>query len=300
MNRIDRLKEMQAKARLLGSCMDERSRRLWAACEAMHYGRGGVVTLAEITGLAESTIRCGIRELHNPAETPCGRIRRAGGGRKSLLDRHPELLSQLDTLIEPESVPEEPSLRWTWKSTRRLASEMAERGYPLSHSKVAQLLQHLGYYLPTTSLAMRPEKVAALKQTMQALTENVHDRYANCHPVVMLDVFSSGGVEPSGASIIAVSCLEQWWDRYAQKLHSTDANVLLLIDNTWADAILNRWHSHGPWDVQTVPSCTRKLNGFVTSASYEVRGISEQASSSLRIVFHLLAPGTRDVTGTTR
>jgi len=43
--------------------MDERSRRLFAATEALALGYGGVTTVATVTGIARSTINRGITEL---------------------------------------------------------------------------------------------------------------------------------------------------------------------------------------------------------------------------------------------
>jgi hypothetical protein len=45
--------------------------------------------------------------------------------------------------------PESP-LRWTTKSTRKLAATLRQQGHPISHGKVAALLQDLGYSLQGT------------------------------------------------------------------------------------------------------------------------------------------------------
>jgi hypothetical protein len=54
----------------------------------------------------------------------------------------------LEKLVEPvtRGDPESP-LRWTCKSTRRLAVELAEQGFDVSHTLVAQLLREVGYSL---------------------------------------------------------------------------------------------------------------------------------------------------------
>ena len=56
------------------------------------------------------------------------RIRREGGGRKKILDKNPEIVKALESLIEPSlrGDPESP-LRWTCKSVslsgKRIKSE---------------------------------------------------------------------------------------------------------------------------------------------------------------------------------
>ncbi|NJN39425.1 MAG: hypothetical protein HC790_13165 [Acaryochloridaceae cyanobacterium CSU_3_4] len=78
---------IKGKYEALKAEFDERSRRLWSAVEANSFGYGGVVAVAEATGLAESTIRLGQQELKAQVGSARTiqerRIRRQGGGRKS-------------------------------------------------------------------------------------------------------------------------------------------------------------------------------------------------------------------------
>ena len=144
---------IKAKYEVLKPELDERTRRLWAATEAQSLGHGGVATVARATGLAESTIRLGKRELTSRS-TPMDaerRIRRRGGGRKQLTTQDQQLLKSLDALVEPTARGDPMSpLRWTCKSTRRLAQELSQQGHPVSHSKVGQLLKALNYSLQGT------------------------------------------------------------------------------------------------------------------------------------------------------
>lgn len=145
------MKSLQEKYELLRPELDERGRRLWAASEALALGRGGIVTVAQATGLGERTIRRGQRELRRPATSSAvasRRVRQPGGGRKRRVDEDPQVVGALEALVEPTARgdPQSP-LRWTCKSTRRLAAELTRQGHRLSHTKVAQLLAGLGYSL---------------------------------------------------------------------------------------------------------------------------------------------------------
>src|SRR5437763_563516 len=105
--------------------LTERARRRWAAVEAVALGRGGVSVVSAATGLAHTTIRRGIRELISRDAVPPGRQRRAGAGRKNAAAICPGLKAALERLVEPESRGDPMSpLRWTCKSTRRLAAEL--------------------------------------------------------------------------------------------------------------------------------------------------------------------------------
>jgi hypothetical protein len=118
-----------------------------AAAEAQQLGHGGVSAVSRACGLSRMTITKGVRELRE-APLPAGRIRRAGAGRPRLEVRDPALPEALESLVEPltRGDPESP-LRWTCKSTRRLAAELAARRHTVSHEKVAQLLRERDYSL---------------------------------------------------------------------------------------------------------------------------------------------------------
>ncbi len=143
------LAPIQKRFALLESLMDERQIRAFAGAEAKAYGRGGIRAVSKATGLAINTVRRGIQELeiHSGGE-PIARVRKPGGGRKKLREKKSELVSAIDALIEPytRGDPERP-LRWTCKSVRRLAEELKAQGHTISPSKVAELLDELGYSL---------------------------------------------------------------------------------------------------------------------------------------------------------
>ena len=67
----------------VGCRLDERGRRMFAAAEVRTAGWGGLAAVAEITGLARSTINRGEDDL-DAEPLPKGQVRRAGGGRKAV------------------------------------------------------------------------------------------------------------------------------------------------------------------------------------------------------------------------
>lgn len=127
--------------------LDERSRRLFAANEALQRGRGGVSRVSRACGLSRVTITKGIREIED-APLPPGRIRHPGGGRSLYQTHDPAVVGALEALVEPLSRgdPESP-LRWTSKSTRVLAMELTRKNHPISHAKVGQFLRGMNYSL---------------------------------------------------------------------------------------------------------------------------------------------------------
>ena len=117
---------------MLSPALNERTRRLWAATEAHSKGRGGISVVSRATGISRRVIAVGIIELNDPHALTSGRVRRPGGGRKSLTQSDPELIRKLDQLVEPTARGDPMSpLRWTSKSVRKLAEELTTRGHPV-------------------------------------------------------------------------------------------------------------------------------------------------------------------------
>ena len=145
---------LRRKFTRLQSDLNERGRRRWAASEALELGHGGLKAVAQATGLGERTIRRGCDELrhhHAPERPDDQRIRRAGGGRNPLQTHDPALVSALEALVDPTTRGDPMSpLRWTCKSTRKLAKALASQGHKVSHTTVAQLLAALDYSLQGT------------------------------------------------------------------------------------------------------------------------------------------------------
>lgn len=198
---------IQRKFQLLAPEMDERRRRQWAAAEARELGWGGVSLVARATGLSRPTIHAGLRELDQPAEQralDAARVRRPGGGRKRLVDTDSNLLSALEALIDPvtRGDPESP-LRWTCKSTRRLADELTRQQHPVGPRTVAALLKEAGYSLQ----ANRKTREGGSHPDRNAQFEHIHAQVVAFHkqrqPVISVDTkkkelvgdFKNGGRE---------------------------------------------------------------------------------------------------------
>jgi Rhodopirellula transposase DDE domain len=146
------IERIRLKFLALDPVLDERSRRQWAAAEARDCGYGGVTAVATATGLARDTIAAGLRELEyresHPDEPVAVRLRHGEAGRKRLTESDPTLPAALESLLEPltRGDPMSP-LRWTCKSTRRLATELTGQGHRVGYRTVAWLLHEAGYSL---------------------------------------------------------------------------------------------------------------------------------------------------------
>jgi len=183
------LDTLRKKYQALGPALNERSRRLWAASEAMGVGYGGIALVERATGISRSTIERGLKESERegPVLEP-ERIRRPGGGRKRAVDKDPSLRADLDALVEPTAsgAPDSP-LRWTSRSVRRLADELKAMGHDASYRVVMELLHDAGYSLQANRKTLEgtahPDRDAQFKY----LNQLVRDQQARGEPVVSVD-----------------------------------------------------------------------------------------------------------------
>ena len=154
--------------RALAGELDERRRRLWAGAEALSHGRGGQAAVVRATGMSATTVLKGMREVQACEPLEGGRVRRAGGGRRALIESDPTLLVDLEGLVADEARgdPESPLL-WTAKSVRTLAGALRDQGHRVSHETVAKLLRSLGYSLQAnrkmTEGASHPDRDAQFR-----------------------------------------------------------------------------------------------------------------------------------------
>jgi hypothetical protein len=133
--------------------LNERQRRLLAATQANAIGDGGITIVSNICGLSSVTITKGIKELNEePLEE--GRLRNPGSGRPPLLSLDPDILDDLNHIFEDSTRGDPESLLcWTFKSTRKIAEELTQKGHQISYYKVLQLLQNQGYSLQSNRKA---------------------------------------------------------------------------------------------------------------------------------------------------
>ena len=186
-------------------CLDERQRRLYAAAEARSAGRGGLVAVSRVTGMAQTTVRRGLRDLDAGESWEPGRVRRSGAGRPSVLERDPEVEKALDGLLEPVTVgdPERVSVRWTSKSAAKLAEDLRALGHELVDRTVLRLLKGMGFSVQgnykTREGADHPDRDAQFHYINDAVAEALQAR----QPVISVDTkkkelvgeFKNGGRE---------------------------------------------------------------------------------------------------------
>ena len=180
------------------------ARRLFAAGEARAAGYGGIAAVSRATGIAASTIGRGLNELTAAAELDAERVRRPGGGRKSLVTTDGSLVDDLLALVSPgeRGDPMSP-LRWTCKSLRRLAAELVERGHQVSHTVVGELLKQQKFSLQANRKTREGDSHPDRDAQFATISQSVAKALAEQQPVISVDTkkkeligdFKNGGRE---------------------------------------------------------------------------------------------------------
>ncbi|EQD66259.1 Transposase, Rhodopirellula-type, partial [mine drainage metagenome] len=128
---------------------DEVQARRFAAAIALEMGRGGVSKVVELTGMSHLTIDKGIKELKTAEklEVP-ERLRSPGGGRKRIEDKDPGIIADLEKIMNENTAGDNmSSLKWSSKSTYKIADQLKLMGHEIDPDTVGRILKENDYSL---------------------------------------------------------------------------------------------------------------------------------------------------------
>lgn len=177
----------------LQGTLTERSRRLFAGCEALAFGYGGIEAVSRATGVSRVTVRRGLAECKaiEAGQAPKlarERSRQPGGGRKPLTETYPGLLATLKQLIESTTRgdPESPLL-WTARSQRNLVEALQSAKYDVSQRSLEPLLKKLGYSLQGNRKKQEGAQHPAHNAQFEHINEMVRRQLAAGEPAISVD-----------------------------------------------------------------------------------------------------------------
>ena len=138
---------LEKKINQMMSKLNEKQLRQYLGSEAEALGRGGIAVIARISGKSRNTIVAGIKE-NKRGEKDTGRIRKAGGGRKPINVKYPDIAKEIEKIVCDTTFgnPENP-LSYTTKSTRKIQQLLKMKKYEVGYDTVACILKELGYSL---------------------------------------------------------------------------------------------------------------------------------------------------------
>ena len=181
---------LQAKYKTLSASLDERALRLCAAEDAKMLGYGGISFVAKATGLSRTTLHAGLAEIAagGGGQLENGRIRQAGGGRKPSKEKDKTLLADLDRLLDPATRGDPMSpLRWTSKSTPKLAAELQAQGHAVSQATVWRALNELDYSMQSNRKTREGTGHADRNAQFEFINQSAKDFLNRGLPVISVD-----------------------------------------------------------------------------------------------------------------
>ena len=210
--RAERQKVIREKYDRLRPFSDERDRRLWAANEALTFGKGGIRAVAEALQMSQRTVIEGCRELKGEiggdgrSPAALGRQRRSGGGRKAKAEQEPGLVKAIEVIVDPATRgdPMTP-LKWTSKSLGKISAELKQQGWQVSTTTVSRILRKdLKYSLQGLKKTKEGAKQHPDRDAQfQYLSQQCRDFQQRGQPVISVDAkkkelvgdFKNGGRE---------------------------------------------------------------------------------------------------------
>lgn len=136
-------------SRLAEKCqLSEAQRRMMAGMVANEIGWGGISAVSDALSLRRQSVRRGQKEATGQLQSPMvrGRERAEGGGRPKLVDKDPDLVVDLQAIVDAQTYGNpEHVLKYTNLSLRKIVRQLIAIGHKLSHSSVGTILKGLGY-----------------------------------------------------------------------------------------------------------------------------------------------------------
>jgi len=170
--------------------LNEQTRRIWCGIESKSLGRGGISKVSASTGVSRTTIYEGIKDLETQSiiKTEKIKIRKVGGGRKSIKEKNPDIINKLELLVDPvtRGDPESPLL-WTCKSTYQLSRELEKSGEKISQRSVCDLLSELGYSLQAPRKTKEGGKQPDRNDQFYYIYKTVKKFQTKIQPVISVD-----------------------------------------------------------------------------------------------------------------
>jgi hypothetical protein len=173
--------------KVLGS-LNEAQSRWYVGREALARGRGGISAMERITGMSRPTILKGIRELRARKKLAVERVRRPGGGRKRLEHRDTGFEMALEGIMAENTAGDPMSLlRWTHKSTARIAQELTREGHTASDETVRRRLREMGYSLQVNVKTLEGESPEQRDAQFRYINRQVKQFLKRGEPVLSID-----------------------------------------------------------------------------------------------------------------
>lgn len=169
--------------------LNERQRRLFYAKMALDMGRHGVKEVCKEYGVSKNTVYRGIHELKGNRNMESGRIRKQGGGRKRILDLHPEYKDIFckETDDFTGGLPQNEDIRMLFYPIPVVIDRFSDRGIAISRYIVEQLISSEGLKKRKPKKCTSMAECENRNEQFEKISEKKQDCIAHGIPVFSID-----------------------------------------------------------------------------------------------------------------
>lgn len=183
--------ETEARMRNFYGSLSEKDRRRYAAVEAAKLGYGGITYICGVLQCDIDRVRRGMEELKQPLPEKEERIRRPGGGRKSVLSTAVGLDEAFFAVLKNYTAgsPVDGAIKWTNLKRGEIAEGLKEHGFTVSVTVVDRLLEKHNFRSRQAFKAEAGKKNIPERDEQFKNIERLREKYRSAgNPVMSMDV----------------------------------------------------------------------------------------------------------------
>ena len=139
--------EIEKQMQEMFNRLSEKDKRLYAGVEALKFSYGGISYIAQLFACSRNTILRGIVELGEKETIPRKRDRKAGGGRKQVMETQTDINDVFLSILKEHTAgdPMDEKVKWTNLTKADIAAELTKKGFKVSRNIVKKLLKKHDY-----------------------------------------------------------------------------------------------------------------------------------------------------------
>jgi hypothetical protein len=183
-------REIEGQMKNLYQSLSEKDQRRYAAIESKKLGYGGISYVCRLFACDESSVKNGLSELETPLKPKEKRIRKAGGGRKRMLELMPKIDDAFLEIMTPHTAgsPMDESIKWSNLSRDKITEELTDKGFVVSVTVVDQLLQEHDFRRRQAFKNEAGKQVEQRDEQFQNIEKLVETARENGNPAMSMDV----------------------------------------------------------------------------------------------------------------
>lgn len=182
--------EIEEQMKNLYQSLTEKDQRRYAAIEAKKLGYGGISYICRLFACDPSSVKNGLSELKTPLKPKEKRIRKAGGGRKRILEIKPKIDAAFLEIMTPHTAgsPMDETIKWSNLSRDKIADELADKGFAVSVTVIDQLLTKHDFHRRQAFKNEAGKQVEQRDEQFKNIEKLVETAREKGNPVMSMDV----------------------------------------------------------------------------------------------------------------